>query len=459
MFSGKRILTAFTLLVSAVVTAQPQSQSAKIVADKIIAMVGDRIILLSDIKNSIEDSKRRNENVPDSAQCLLTEQAIISKVLMLQAEKDSLPVTDEEVDAELDQKIRFYINQLGSKEALEETAGKTIYQIKDDARPTVREQKLAAAMQHKIVDNVKISPTEVKAFFDNIPKDSLPFFESELEIGQIIIFPKASRDLEQYIVNEMNTYKQQLESKKTDFCSLAKSVSEDPGSKDHCGQYQVNHGEKTWDPVFLRTCFMLKEGEISAPVRSKFGYHIIQLVQRNGDDAVVRHILRIPPVTDVEIKTATATLDSVRKQILSGSISFMAAATKYSDEDFQKMSSIFITANDGSTNVTIDQLDKDMVALISKMNPGDYSKPTPFTDQQGKKGVRLVYLKSRSEPHRMNMRDDYSKIAQIALDQKKQNTLDKWLKEKLPTYYIVIDPQTQTECPRMQKYVTEKKAF
>ena len=139
------------------------------------------------------------------------EQALISKVLMLQAEKDSLPVTDEEVEAELDQKIRYYINQLGSQEALEEMAGKSIYQIKDDAKESVKEQKLASSMQRKIVDNVRITPNEVKAFFDKIPKDSLPLYESELEICQIIVYPKASRELEEYIVGEMNAYKKQIE--------------------------------------------------------------------------------------------------------------------------------------------------------------------------------------------------------------------------------------------------------
>jgi peptidyl-prolyl cis-trans isomerase SurA len=169
------------------------AQPKKVIADKIAVVVGDRIILQSDITNSIADIARQGGNIPDNAECLLLEQAIVSKILMLQAEKDSLPVSDEEVEGELDQKIRYYINQLGSQEALEEMAGKSIYQIKDDARESVKEQKLAAAMQRKIVENVRITPVEVKAFFDKIPKDSLPFYESELEICQISSFPKASR--------------------------------------------------------------------------------------------------------------------------------------------------------------------------------------------------------------------------------------------------------------------------
>ncbi len=358
MHYTKRILTAFVLLFS--VTAMAQTQAKKVVADKIAAIVGDRIILQSDIKNSIADIARQGGTVPDNADCMLMEQAIVSKVLMLQAEKDSLPVTDDEVEAELDQKIRYYVNQLGSVSALEDMAGKSVYQIKDDARESVKEQKLASAMQQKIVGSVRITPNEVKAFFDKIPKDSLPFYESELEIGQIVNFPKASRELEQYIIGEMNNYKKQVESKITTFDQLARKVTEDPGSKDRGGQYEINRNEKNWDPIFMSTAFRLKEGEISNPVKSKFGFHIIQMVQRNGDDAVVRHILRIPPVTEDEIKQAIGKLDTVRSKIIAGTIGFNEAAGKYSDEDMRGMGP-FITGRDGSTYVTIDALDKDMV--------------------------------------------------------------------------------------------------
>lgn len=457
MLNTQKILTACFLLLIAATTVQSQPQ--KVVADKITAIVGDRIILQSDIKNSIADIIRQGGTVPDNAECLLIEQAIISKVLMLQADKDSLPVTDEEVEAELDQKIRLYINQLGSQDALEQLAGKTIYQIKDDARESIKEQKLAAAMQHKIVDNVRITPNEVKAYFDRIPKDSLPFYESELEIGQIVIYPKASRELEQYILGEMNNYKKQIESKLTTFELLAKKVSEDPGSKDRGGQYQINRNEKTWDPIFLSTAFRLKEGEISAPVKSKFGYHIIQMVQRNGDDAVVRHILRIPPVTEAEISQAINKLDTVRSKIIAGTIGFNEAAGKYSDDDAAKFAGPFLTGRDGSTYVTIDLLDKDMVGMISKMKVGEYSQPTAFEDEQRKKGARIVYLKSRSEPHRMNLRDDYSKISQFALEEKKAQALDKWMKTKIPTYYIMVDTETGSSCLQLQKFISDKKAF
>jgi len=453
----KRITAICFLLPALAAVAQAQPQ--KVVADKITAIVGDRIILYSDIQNSMLDIQRQGGTVPENGICLLTEQAVVSKILMLQAEKDSLPVTDEEVEAELDQKVRYYINQLGSQAALEEMAGKTIYQIKDDARESVKEQKLAAAMQRKIVDNVRITPTEVKAFFDKIPRDSLPYYESELEICQVIVYPKASRDIEQYVVGEMYNYKKQLENKVADFCQLAKAVSEDPGSKDRCGQYEVNKSEKSWDPVFLSTAFRLKEGEISAPVKSKFGYHLIQMVKRNGDDAVVRHILRIPPVTDEEIKQAKVKLDTVRSKVIAETISFNAAASRYSDDEAAKFAGPCITNRDGSTYVTIDQLDKEMVVMLSKMKVSDISQPTAFEGEGGKKGVRIVYLKSRSEPHRMNMQDDYSKISQFALEEKKAKVLDKWLREKIPSYYIMVDGASAAECPVLQKFDGEQKSF
>ncbi len=458
MLITKKIFTACLLLLLFVV-ASAQGQPKKVIADKIAGIVGDKIILQSDIKNSLADIARQGGTVPENGECLLMEQAIISKVLMLQAQKDSLPVTDEEVEADLDNRIRTYINQLGSQEALEEIAGKTIYQIKDDARESVKEQKLAQAMQRKIVENVRITPIEVKAYFEKIPKDSLPFYESELEIGQIISYPKASRELEQYIAGEMNNYKKQIEMKVTTFEQLAKKVSEDPGSRDRGGQYQINRAEKTWDPVFMSTAFRLKEGEISSPVKSKFGFHIIQMVQRNGDDAIVRHILRIPPVTEEEISQARRKLDTVRSKIIAGTLGFNEAASKYSDDEAAKYTGPFITDREGSTFVTIDMLDKDMVGMLGKMKVGEFSQPTPFESEQGKKGVRVVYLKSRSQPHRMNLQEDYSKISNFALEEKKSKTMEKWLKSKLPSYYVMIDPGTVEDCPQLQKFSTDTKGF
>ena len=453
----KRITIGLAFMFALAVSSE--AQPAKVVADKIITIVGDRIILQSDITNAILDASRQGGAVPENAECIILEQALISKVLMLQALKDSLPVTDDEVEANLDNRIRRFINMYGTQQALEEIAGKTIYQIKDDSREPIREQMLAEAMQRKIVENVRITPNEVKDFYNRIPKDSLPYFESELEVCQIVLYPKASRDFELYIIEELNNYKRQIETKVATFDQLAKRYSEDPGSKDRGGQYQVNRTEKTWDPVFLSTAFRLKEGEISSPVKSKFGYHIIQMVQRNGDEAIVRHILRIPPVTNEEIALSVSKLDSVRSKIIAGTHGFNEAALRYTEDETAKFAGPCILGRDGAPYVTIDVLDKDIVTMISKMKIGEISQPTPFTDESGKKGVRIVFFKSRSDPHIMNLHDDYSKISEMAIEEKKMQELQKWITAKISTNYIMIDDQALTDCPQLSKFSSEKKGF
>jgi len=457
LFMKKYLSLPACILLTVALSAQPGTQSKKIVADKIAAIVGDRIIMYSDIKNTIADYARQGAEIPENAECLILDQAVLSKVLMQQAEKDSLPVTDEEVDADLDLRVREFIRMYGTEKAVEELAGKSIYQIKEDARESVKEKKLAEAMQKKIVENSKITPMEVKTFFDRIPKDSLPFYESELEVGQIVVYPQASRDLEKYVIDELNHYKQLIESKSSTFEQMAKLHSEDPGSKDRGGEYQINRKDKSWDPSFIAAAFRLKDGEISSVVKTKFGYHIIQMVQRNGDEAVIRHILRTPPITEEETNAAISQIDSVRAKIIAGTMNFNQAALKYSQDEQQKFAGPFFTGRDGSTYVTIDELDKDIVAMLGKMKVGDISQPTVFTDEQrGKKGIRIVYLKSRSEPHRMNIKDDYNKIAQLALEEKKAKAMDKWLASKLPTYYIMIADDFSASCPNVQKYVSKK---
>src|SRR5436190_3712777 len=269
------LLLSLSILSVFALSAQPGTEAKKIIADKIAAVVGDRIIMYSDIKNTIADYVRQGAQVPEDAECQILDQAILSKVLMQQAEKDSLPITDEEVDADLELRVREFVRMYGTEKKVEELAGKSIYQIKEDARESVKEKKLAEAMQKKIVDNIKITPAETKVFFDRIPKDSLPFFESELEVGQIVVYPQASRDLEKYVVDELNHYKQLLEAKTSTFEQFAKLYSQDPGSKDRGGEYELNRKDKSWDPSFMAAAFRLKDGEVSPVVKTKFGYHII----------------------------------------------------------------------------------------------------------------------------------------------------------------------------------------
>ena len=305
-----------------------QAQSARVLADKIVGIVGDKIVLRSDIANYIEDMRRQGQEPPANAECILLQSMMADKALVLQAEKDSLPVSDEEIEAELDRRVRYFVQKYGGKEAFEQIAGRTVYQVKEDFRTSIKEGNLATAMRKKIVENVKITPVETKAFYDRIPKDSLRFYETELVVGEIVLYPKAGRELEKFAIDELVDYKKQAESGRN-FESLARLYSEDPSVKQNGGRFEVNKNEKTWDPDWKNACFRLKEGQVSPVIKSKFGYHIIQLISRNGDDAVVRHILRIPQVTDEDVSVGKARLDSVRAKLIAGTLSFGEAVDKY----------------------------------------------------------------------------------------------------------------------------------
>lgn len=416
----------------------------KIVADKIIAQIGDKIILKSDIDNAIIDYERQglSDQLPPNARCAFLQGQLIQKTLVIQAEKDSLFVEDDELEALLDNRIRFFISQYGSQDMLEQIAGRSVYEIKEDLRQPFKEKTMAEKMQNKILENVKITPTEVKEYYDKIPKDSLFFYESELEVNELVMYPKANQELEDYVAARLLDYKKQVESGQKKFDALAKLYTDDPGSKDNGGQYSINRLDKSWDPTFIAAAFKLKEGQISPVVKTKFGLHIIQMVSRAGDDAVVRHILLIPPVTDVEVKLGLAKLDSIRNKIISGDLSFAAAVTKFSDDENSKFNGGAITdPNTGSTYITIDKLDKDAVVALKGLNPGSISKPQTYTDERGRKTVRILYLKTRTEPHRENLKDDYNKIAQRALEVKKQVVLEKWFKDHIPNYYTTIDKE------------------
>jgi len=460
MIKKSLLLPALLFLAAAGAFAQQ-----KVVADKIVGIVGDKIILKSELGIAIQDMIRNNngQEVKGVDECSILDNMLIQKALVLQAEKDSLPVSEEEVEAEVDQRIRYFINMYGGKEAFEQIAQRTVYQAKQDFLIPIREQRLATAMRNKIVEDVKITPQEVKEYFEKIKKNNLRFYESEMQLSQLVLYPKASRDIERLSIDELNEYKRQVESGQKKFEVLARLYSDDPGSKEKGGEIALSRADsKMWDPVFFATAFRLKEGQVSPVIKSKFGYHIIQMVSRSGDDAIVRHILKIPPVTEPEIAEISTILDSVRNLLVAGTMGFGEAIarfsidnTKWSTDDVSKSTAGQIMGKDGSTFLTISEMDKDMVLLLksSNLKPGEYSKPSSFTDDRGKKGVRIVLMVSKSEPHTENLKDDYNRVAQRALDEKKSAALEKWFGSKIPTYYIMIDGDYKT-CSNLSKWQT-----
>ncbi len=433
------------LAASLTITGNVFAQTQKIVADKIVAQVGDKIILNSDIQNAIIDYKRSastsgTDALPPNAECSFMEGQLMQKALVIQANKDSILVSDDELDALLDNQIRYFISQYGSQAELETVAGKSIYQIKEDLRQPFKERKLADQMRSKILDNIKITPTEVKDFFLKIPHDSLPYLESELVLNQIILYPKANKDVEEYLTNQLLDWKHQVESGQKKFDALARLYTQDPGSRENGGQYSVNKNDKQWDPIWFAAIWKLKEGQVSPVIKSKFGLHIIQMVSRAGDDAVIRHLLLIPSVTQAEIKQAKTTLDSARSKIQAGLVNFGQAVNALSEDEQGKSNGGAVTSpRTGSIFVTIDELDKDMVVAIKGLNPGDISQTQVYKDDRQRDAVRIVYLRTRTEPHIENLKDDYNKISQQALDLKKNQTLQKWFKDHISTYYVNLD--------------------
>lgn len=444
---NKMILTSFLLISGTFLMAQPK----KVVADKIIAVVGNKIVLQSDIDNSLQDMTRQGMEIPENAKCITLEQNMGIKALVLQAEKDSLPVTDEEVEADIELQIRQFISAYGSKDELEKVAGRSVYQLREDFKEGFRDRKLAGAMRNKIVQEIKITPNEVKAYFERIPTDSLPLYESEIEVGQIVRYPKASREAEEYVIEQLTDYKKQIESGKRDFKTIATLYSEDPGSKERGGMYEINRNQKEMDPTWMSKAFTLKEGQVSNPFKTKFGYHILMLESRAGDDAVVRHILKVPQVTQVELKEGVEKLDSVRAGLIAGTLEFGGAVNKYSDDDASKFTAGMIQGKEG-TFLSIDQLDKEMIPVLKDLKVGEYSQPVQFTDERGKKGVRIVYLKTKTDPHRENLKDDYSKIAQRALENKKESAIENWFRSHINNYYIMVADEYRT-CDALQKWV------
>jgi len=446
IFRLMRISFPAALLLAGMVACLPASGQVQ-TADKILAVIGrNRIILQSELEAQAANLKQQSpETYDDSMKCGILQQMILSKMLVEQAERDSVIVSDEEVEGNLDNKLRYFITRVyGSKEKLEQVTGKTVYQIKEDNREVVKEQMLAERVQGQLLQSVAVTPTEVKAFYNKIPADSLPFFPAAVEVGEIVIDPPVSPELDAYARKQLEDIRSQIVTEGKSFETMAGIYSQDPGSRDNGGRYNdVSRVDGGWAPEFVVAAFKLQNGEVSPVVKTKFGYHIVQMIQRKGDRADVRHILIIPERTSADFRTALSRLDSVRAELISSKITFPQAVGKYSTDDNSKMTGGMITdLQTNASQLEVDQLDPALALMVDSLQPGSYSQPHVFVNPQtGERSCRIVYLKGRSAPHKANLQDDYSKIQQVALTQKQNQKLEQWVKEKLPTYYLRVDPE------------------
>lgn len=458
----KKGLLMGALALALATSASAQQKTQKVVADKIIAQIGDDIVLKSNIDEGVRQYKASPEysTLPPDLECHMLKTQIMMKALAIQAQRDSLPFSEGEVDAEFRNRIGTYMQQFKTRERLEQAAGKTIQQMRQEWGPELKQQVLARKMQGAIGENVTITPIEVQAYYDKIPKDSLKFYESQYEASQIVIFPKANADVVSYIKNQLEDWKKQVENGKANFAALAKLYSDEPAAKESGGQISINREEDKgrMDPDFMNAAFRLREGQISPVIKSQMGYHIIQMVSRAGNDAIVRHIIKIPPVTDVEVQNVKKKMDTVRMALDSGRMNFSEAFNQYNEDKEAKYNAgaIYGVENYSPvTTFTIDQLqDKELATLLPSMKVGEYSQPQIFTDRTGRKGVRIIYMRMRTEPHRENLKDDYDKVAQRALAIKKQDALDDWLLAHMKDFYIQIDPRF-AHCQELSEWMKE----
>ncbi len=455
MMKSISIAHCFLLIAPFILPIAGFAQEQRTLVDRIDAIVGDKIILHSDIELQYQQMKLEGTEVPGDFKCAILDQMLSQKLLFEQAELDSIVVSEDEIEGELDRRIRYFVSMIGSEEKLEDYYGKSIIQIKDEFRKDINEQLLSQKMRTKILEKVKVTPADVKFFFNSIPKDSLPYFNAEVEVGQIVMFPSVNQELKDYTKSQLTEIRKRILAGE-DFCILAQLYSEDPGSADQCGDLGfIKRGEMVTE--FEGAAFRLAENEISEVTETKFGLHIIQMLEKKGEKIRARHILMRPKTTSFDLINAKEKLDSIRTLIVSGKIQFSEAATKFSeDEETKNMGGMLVNPQTGNTFFEIDQLDKAIYFSIEKLSPGEISPPELYQTPDGSQAYRILYLKSESTAHEANLKDDYSKIKAAAAQQKDELEFQRWIKEKSKGAYIFVE-ESYSGCELMKKWMKDEK--
>jgi peptidyl-prolyl cis-trans isomerase SurA len=420
----------------------------QVVVDKVIAVIADQIVLQSELENAIIQYARSGQTIEANSKCVIFEDLMFKKLLLNQAELDSVEVSEDQIQSDIARRIEYFVQQIGSEEKLVEFYGKSIPEIKDEFHDLIKEQMLTQQMQGSITAGVDISPKEVKAFFNDIPKDSLPFINSEVVVEHIVVDPIISAEEKALTRKKIEDIRTRV-LKGEDFGTLAFLYSQDPGSAKKNGELGfMERGALVKE--FAAVAFTIQPGQVSEIFETQFGFHIVQLIERRGQQANVRHILIKPQVGQVDLLNAKTKLDSIRKQILEvDSIRFEATAAQTSDDKSTRMNGgKLINPQTGSTTFEIDEVSKvdpSLFFILDKMKPGEISQPVIYQKYDGSQSYRIVKLVSLTEPHRANLEDDYLKITSAAKAEKEKAAIDKWIQNKIKVNYIRID-ETLLDC-------------
>lgn len=448
-------LAAYSLLILTCALALPQASYAQLgvsrprgqqILDGIAVKVDNQIILRSDIEGILaqEQARAQGKPLPPNLRCQVLQSLVLNKLMLARADLDSVTVTDAQVSGELDRRMNYFVQQVGSEKKLEELYNKPARVLKEDLRPQVRDQLVQQKMQEQIVGKVAVTPREVKEYFDKVPKDSIPYFSTEVEVGEIVIPAQVNDAAKQAAIAQLNDIRAQVLAGAS-FEELAKKYSQDPGSGAQ-GGYLGFFKKGDLVPEYEAASRKLEPGQLSPVVESQFGFHLIQFIERKGDSYSTRHILLKPATGTADASVAATKLIRIRRQILKDSISFAKAAKDFSTDKITAANGgLLINRQGGGSKLPLDKLDPAVFFIIDTMKVGHITPPLPYRTDDGKEAMRILYLKSNTPPHQANLLDDYQKISQAAIAQKKNHALDEWYEKNRNTVYLEVAPE-YTDC-------------
>lgn len=448
-----KILSISSWLLVITCYAQPSGK----VVNKIVAQVGDNIILLSDIENQKLQAVQAGVETTREMECKILEELMMGELLVNQAKLDSLLISDEQVDAEMENRLRIIESKMGSRQKLEEFYGKTITQIKEEFREQIKDKLLAQEMERKIVSDITVTPKEVAEFFKSLPTDSIPYINMKLSFQQIVNYPSVTKADKLRSFNELKSIREAIVIDGKSFETQARINSDDPGSAPLGGKIEASRGMMV--PQFEATVFQLKVGEISEIIESSYGYHIIKLISRKGDDYSVQHILKMPEFSPDAINQSSIKMDSCYRLLKENKITWEDAVTRFSNDDLTKQNKGIITnpiTGDQTWDMEdLNQVDQQIYLLTDAMEKGDYTSANLYVDiYERKQGIRIVRLMERYQPHIANLKDDYSLIKSAAESDKKQRTVTEWTNSKIGNAYIRIDKQF-SNCEFKSNWITK----
>lgn len=444
--TGHKRILFFLLLVWATIgqaTGQDEdtapSANEGFVVDEIIAKVDNYIVIKSELERAYQDYITNGGSPSQDAKCQYLALLVRNKLMLAKAEIDSVMVLDAEVDLNTENRMDMILAQSGrTVDELEALYGKTMEQVKLELREQIREQMIVSKMEETMTEGVGVTPSEVKKFFNKIPKDSLPYFSASVEVAQMVRVAKVSETQENETRSELIDIRNRILAGE-EFATLAKKYSDDPS-------VISNGGEMGWSgrgrmvPEYEAMAFKLKPGEISMPFKSPFGFHIMQLIERRGNEYQSRHILMSPKPSQADIDDASHFLDSIRSLIVHDSLKFQNAAKEYSDDVQTKGNGGFFSDRDGGVQLTVDELDPIIFFKLDSMKVGEISNPIAYRTDDGKSAVRILYYKSRIPPHQASLEQDWTKIYAATLNEKKDRILQRWFQKARLDVFINIDP-------------------